>query len=249
MSRVLNLITAAHGQCRLVFVSATQLRLDPHNGRNLAIGGMLQQVPVAGVTISNSGLAANTVYYVYAWMNGATMALELSTTGRATDDYGVQIKSGDGTRTLVGMCRTNGSSQFVDSATQRFVINWFNRRIIAGASPTTIGNTSNTAVLTEINTAARVEFLSWADEWVEAFVIGSVSNSSSGNVLHTTSPGVDAAAGAQTTATTFTNGVSFPAAGSFLGAVSEGYHFASAWGQVAAGTGTWNYGVQLKTRG
>jgi hypothetical protein len=84
-------------------------------------------VPSAGVTISNAGLAASTVYYVYARMSGGAMALELSTTGH-TPTNGVETKTGDTTRTLVGMVRTNASSQFVDDATNICVLSFFNRR-------------------------------------------------------------------------------------------------------------------------
>jgi hypothetical protein len=66
MSRVLDLLLPAHGQCRLVFVSATSIRLQPHNGRNLNINGLPEQIPTAGITASNDSLAANTTYYVYA---------------------------------------------------------------------------------------------------------------------------------------------------------------------------------------
>ncbi|MBP0532956.1 hypothetical protein J8J19_22570, partial [Mycobacterium tuberculosis] len=53
-----------HGQCRLSYVSGTQLKLSPYNGNNLIINGVPQQIPSAGVTLANTGLAASTKYYV-----------------------------------------------------------------------------------------------------------------------------------------------------------------------------------------
>lgn len=248
MSRVLDLLNPAHGQCRLVFVSATSISLQPHNGRNLHINGLPAQIPTAGVTASNASLAANTTYYVYAWMNGANMALELSTTARATHTNGVEIKTGDATRTLVGMVRTNASSQFVDSYTARLVISWFNRRDVYGATATVTGNVTNTVTLTEVTTSGRIDFLTWSDEGIEVQVVGAVSNSSSGNSVHTTSPGVDGPGGAQTVSTTYAASVAVPALARLVFNYAEGYHYASTYGRVSQGTGSWNFGTQLKIR-
>lgn len=165
MSRVLDLFAAAHGQCRLVFVSATSIRLDPHNGRNLAIAGLLQQLPAAGVSISNAGLSANTVYYVYARMNAGAMALELSTTGHSVDAAtGVHIKTGDATRTLVGMIATNGSSQFQDGTDLAGVLSYFNRRRKTVNRWFTAARTLSATTATEFDAEIRVKFISWADE-------------------------------------------------------------------------------------
>jgi hypothetical protein len=53
-------------------------------------------------------------YYVYACMNSGAMALDLSTTGHATDssaaNYGTEIKSGGPTRTLAGMIYTGAGT-------------------------------------------------------------------------------------------------------------------------------------------
>lgn len=153
-----------HGQCRLSVASATSLKLSPYNGNVLVINGIPQTIPSAGVTLSNAGLAASTLYYVYAYMNSGTMTLEVVTTSHATGTNGVEIKSGDATRTLVGMIYTNASSQFVDSASSRTCLNWFNRRkIIAStnvAGPFSFTNSS----LAELTSTARAQFLMWSDD-------------------------------------------------------------------------------------
>ena len=248
MSRVLDLIPAAHGQCRLNYVSATQIRLDPYNGRNLLINGNLEVIPSAGVTVANTGLTANTTYYVYAYMAAGVMTLELSTTGHSASN-GIEIKTGDATRTLVGMIRANASSQFAMSLTSPTVLSWFNRRNVAGATATVTGATAS-GTFAEITTSARIPMLAWAGEAIEIFVVGDVQSNSSGNNQHTTSPGLDGAAfGAQSVATTYAATVPLPAIARAVSEVSEGFHTASAFGFVSAGTGSWNFGVQTMTRG
>jgi hypothetical protein len=111
----------AGGDCRLTYVSATQIRLDRCNGNSL--NGM--PIPAAGLTLSNAGLAASTLYYVYALMVAGVMTLEPSTTGYAVDAAsGVQTKTGDPTLLLVGMVRTDAGGKFVS----HLVASFYNRR-------------------------------------------------------------------------------------------------------------------------
>lgn len=165
MSRVLDLLTAAHGQCRLTFVSATQLLLAPHNGRNLIINGALEQLPSGGVTVSNAGLAASTVYYVYARMLAGSVALELSTTGHTAVD-GIRVKTGDATRTLVGMAYTSAGSQFQDGGAVIGVLSYFNRRRKAASGIFTAIRSTSSTTATELSSEIRCTFLLWSDEMV-----------------------------------------------------------------------------------
>jgi hypothetical protein len=114
---------------RLNFVDATSIRLDRYNGQHLWIGGRNEVVPSAGVALSNAGLAANTWYYIYAWMNDGVMTLEASTTSPLFyADYGIRIKNTGGGEvyTLVGRARTNGASQFFNDFTAYGVQSIFN---------------------------------------------------------------------------------------------------------------------------
>ena len=174
MSKVLDLLTPAHGQCYLARQSAAALVLLPRNGNNLNINGLPERVPSGGVTVANTGLSANTVYFVYAYMAAGVMALELSTTGHTATAVGIEAKTGDATRTLVGMCRTNASTQFVDDATNISVLSWFNRRRKVGRASFTANRSSGAdpAPYAEINTEIRVNFLSWADEPVRQAITG-----------------------------------------------------------------------------
>jgi len=230
-----------HGQCRLSVTSTTALKLAPFNGNKLLINGVSQTIPSAGVTLSNSGLAATTVYYVYAYMNSGTMTLEAVTTTHATGTNGVEIKSGDVTRTLVGMIRTGASSQFLDTAAARFCLNWFNKRKIIGSVPAVPNYTFTNTSPAEINVALRVEFLCWSDDVPVITQSGTVSQSATASVV--TQAAVD------TVGNTYTpvQQISLPStySGPFSatgggGGLSEGYHFSTCIANVTSGTGTLN---------
>lgn len=170
--------SVAHGQCRLSVSSATTLLLSRYNGSGLIINGVSQNIPSAGVTYTISGLAASTVYRVYAFMNSGTMTLELSTTAHATGTNGVEIKSGDATRTLVGMVATNGSTQFVDSASAgRLCINWFNLAPRSLQSANTVNSTTNTS---PVNLITAIPFLTWALQAAQFNVSGYMNNAVAG---------------------------------------------------------------------
>lgn len=184
MSRVTDLLLAAHGQCRLAFVSATQLKLSPFNGQNLNVGGLVQKIPSAGVTVSNSGLSANTVYYVYAYMSSGTMTLELSATGHTPGTTagltGIETKTGDTSRTLVGMCVTNGSSQFQDGSGVIGVLSYFNRRRRTANRYFTANQSTSSTTATELASEIRVTFINWSDEQASARANGGVWASTAG---------------------------------------------------------------------
>ncbi|WP_454862472.1 hypothetical protein [Paraburkholderia fungorum] len=172
-----------HGQCRLSVTNTTTLTLAPYGGNNLIINGVPRQIPGAGVTISNASLAASTVYYVYASWTGSAIQLNLSATGHSTATSGIETKTGDTTQTLVGMIATNSSSQFVDSATQRFTLNWFNRRGLLGGTGYNTPTSFAVQTATEITSNLRVSFLLWADEAIYFNTEGTVSNNSAGSTV------------------------------------------------------------------
>lgn len=237
MSKVLDLIDAAHGQCRLTYVSATSLKLSPYNGRNLAINGQLQQIPSSGVTVSNSGLAASTVYYVYAYMNGTTMTLELSTTGH-TAANGIETKTGDTSRSLVGMAYTNSSSQFQDGGAVIGVLSYFNRR----RKPSRVAFTANRTLAyntaySEVNTELRIGFLTWADETVCQTITGSWAISVNGSAC-TCYASIDGSTAnpLQAQVTTSTSQLGFTSSDERL--VTEGYHYGTMLGSTYLSSGS-----------
>jgi hypothetical protein len=126
-----DLVNSSPGQCRLQRDSASQLSLQRYQGAYLPlkISGTwaAKLIPASGPTLSNSGLVAATLYYIYAFDNAGTLTLEASTTGHAVDaTVGVEIKSGDATRTLVGVASmgagTPGTFQPIGVGT----LSWFN---------------------------------------------------------------------------------------------------------------------------
>lgn len=236
MSRVLDLLSPAHGQCRLTYVSATSIKLDPYNGQNLNINGLPQKIPAAGITAANIGLSASTLYYVYAYMNGTSMALELSTTGHSTHTNSVEIKTGDATRTLVGMARTNASSQFVDDATNICVLSWFNRRRKIGRAVFTANRDSGAdpAPYAEINQEIRVRFLTWGDEAVRQAITGAWTVQGGGTAHGYCSIDNDTSGLRQWCSHSAATTGTFSSVDERL--VSEGYHFGTLVGKNNGGT-------------
>lgn len=154
--------TMQHGQCRFVYSSPTACALLPYNGNGLIINGRQYRIPAGGITFPNTGLAANGVYYVFAKDDGAggiTMdAIGTGTTTRSTHTDGVEIRTGDPTRTLVGMIVTSASSQFFNNATTRGVASWFNRRNTALFE---VGTNSTTAATSYVKLTNGVSTLMW----------------------------------------------------------------------------------------
>lgn len=233
-------INEGHGQCKLV-LDGTDLRLNPHNGNKLKINGISRIVPSAGVALAPTSLAASTLYYIYAYMNSGTMTLEASTTAYATDaNTGVKIKTGDATRTLVGMARTTGAVAWANSATQLFLRSFFNDPGYKGKNTFTANRTTTSTSLAELNSEIRIEFLAWADEVGEAaYDGGSHKDTSSGSF--NIAIGLDGATalegalvrGQSNTANVWNPiGMDVP----FSGA-SEGYHYITILG-MAVGAGT-----------
>ena len=169
------------GQCRFVYTNTTTCTLQRYDGRYLTIGGTRREIPAAGVTLSATGLTPSTLYYVYAYWTGTAIALEASTTGHSTDSTtGVEIKTGDATRTLVGVVYPVTGPNFADSASQRLVASWFNRRmrLVANVFSTDRATASSTPV--EVNSEIQVKLLNWTGCQVNVLFGGRAWNSTTG---------------------------------------------------------------------
>lgn len=237
--------SSGHGQCRLT-LSGGNLVLAPYNGDQILINGTAETIPTAGVSLAATSLSAGTTYFIYVYMSGATMTLEASTTTHATDtstsgNLGVEIKSADATRTLVGMARPTTGPAWTDSAAQRFVISYFNRRNIAGASSLSANRTTTSTSYVEINSEIRNEFLTWSDDGA-SFVCGGISQNDTTNQTATSSIGIDGttAEDCYYSAQAFAGGADLSfCVGLYKSGMSEGYHYATLLGKVSANTGTW----------
>lgn len=164
-------------QCRLNYVSTTQIRLDRKDGQYVFINGTTYSIPSAGVTLAATGLTVGTTYYVYVYdSGGGTLALTASATAYAASTYGYQQITGNGAYHLVGMAYISTGPAFADSSAQRFVASYYNRR---GRTITSAiaGNYNSSTTAIEISSTGRTSFLSWADEDVDIFVGGYATNS------------------------------------------------------------------------
>jgi hypothetical protein len=251
--------TIGTGAGRLVFENATQVAFRPYNGRLLPVkdaagwrnrdigAGIVSGNPSAAVNrvdgAANQALAAGTTYLVTVFDNAGVLTFDfLTTLAHAVDaTTGVEIKSGDDSRTVVGMVRTTTPVGFADSATKRLVLSWANRRPRALVNSFTVDRTTTSTTYVEINSEIRLELLTWGDESVALSVAGSITNSGvagvrAGVALDSTtvpesgfeSAGVVSNAGA---------GIPLGIAGWKTGA-AEGYHFVTLLGLTNVGTAT-----------
>jgi len=225
------------GQCRLT-KSGSNLLLSPYQGNQLAINGALYTIPSAGVTLAPGSVTPSTLYYIYAYMVGTTMTLEASTTGHSTDiNTGVEIKTGDSTRTLVGMARPITGPLWQDAANQRFVVSWFNRPTVTLTAAFTANRGISSVGYGEMNSEIRNEFLVWAGQGVQITASGSVSNGTA--AFMNAAIGVDSSSTAQDSFASGNVAVNgqFPIGQSLpISTLAEGYHFATLLGSTSTGT-------------
>jgi len=244
---------------KLTWVSATALKFAPCNGNKIKINGTIYTIPNAGIAgIANTGvfvngtgasnLAASTVYWVFAFDNSGTVTADFCTAAThapstTAGNEGVEILTGNDTRTLIGLIRTNASSQFVDTPAQRFVRSWFNSCPVQLASASYNGATTTSTTVVELNASnSRIEYVLWNGEAIFIVNSGSYRNSTTGQWI-ASSIGAGAAAMSGTEALSFTptGGSSQPYSCSY--AVTSGgdqYSFAMPVGFVSANTGTWS---------
>ena len=185
----LSRIPAEGGKLR--HVSATALSFKPFNGSTIKINGALYEIPAAGIVgLANTGirvngvagqnLATGTRYYVYAFVNAGVLTADFSTTGHSTStaagNVGTEIKTGDDTRSLIGMVRTNASAQFVNTVKSRLVISWFNRgEISLLGSYDPMQQASITSGFYDL-VANAIELVTWDDEAININVNGWMAN-------------------------------------------------------------------------
>lgn len=233
------------GQCRLA-LSGGNIALTRRNGRLLTIDGVHQVIPSGGITLAPTALTPGTLYYVYAYMNTGTMTLEASTTGHSADaTTGVEIKTGDSTRTLVGMARPITGPAWADAIGQRFVRSWFNRKSEAMRKAFTAIRSTTSTSFVEINSEIRCEWLQWSDEIPTAHIQGTASNDTA-NVRTITAIGWDGTEDANASVSvTSATGLAYNCSTSApKEGLSEGYHYATLKGAVsAASTGNWTGGI------
>ena len=235
-------------QCELT-KSSTDLKLSPKNGNILTINGNDYEIPDAGVTLAATGLTGGH-YYIYAYMNSGTMTLEASTTGHSTSstagNKGNEIKTGDDSRTLVGMAYSSAAA-WAYTESSMLVRSWANRRRDAGRAWLTANRTTVATTPAEIDTEIRVNYLLWADESVAASFTATAGNSTA-NIATYAAIGFDGvvnmggSCGESNPTATYRNGLGGSAsriAGTFT---ENAIHYCTLATWVAANTGTY-YGA------
>jgi hypothetical protein len=226
----------AHGQCQLRADSGTSLRLYPFNGNGIIINGRQYHIPQAGIAMSNAGLVASSGYAVYLWDDAGTLKLEASATTPAQHSDGVAIKSGDPTRTQVGLIWMDGSIQFRDDTVVRGVASLFNR-IRKGMAQ--IINNASTVSNTSIPMGSSLIAVCFDGMWASLNL--AITNSLASTVGNHMSLVVDGTARVAL-ANLITYGATLPINGSLSLSqpLASGLHQVTPYGATNAGTMTWN---------
>jgi hypothetical protein len=228
----INMAQYPFGQCYLS-LSGGNLLLSPWNGNLLAINGILYTIPSGGVTLAPTSLSANTTYYIYAWMNSGTMTLEASATAYATNTTtGIKQKSGDATRTLVGMWRIIAGPAWSTSPT--LGLSWFNRQSKSANAYFTTTRGITSTIFVEIHSEIEVPFLSWLNANVNVASSG-MFWTSNGTYAVVTSIGFDGTTPQEVSAASYlVNEIPF-ALNLNTASLSEGYHYATLLGLCNGG--------------
>jgi hypothetical protein len=226
---------------QLQYTNATTLTLAPFRGGYLWVNGLNYPVP-ASLTVSNGGLAATTLYYIYAKVTGGALALDTpSTTGYTVGSNGIPVKSGDATRTLVGIAYTNGSSQFVSQDGSLQVRSYFGRVLQRSRTQFATDHTLTSGTFVEINSEIRNSFLCWAGENVQFSTTGSFRCAA--NQGASTAMDFDGGATEQEQVSVTNNSGTSTAPCAISGVktgLSEGLHYATLFGARDVGTATWS---------
>lgn len=246
------LTSMAYGQC-LLTKSGANLLLSPLRGNLLTVNGVTCTVPDAGVTLAPTGLLVSTLYYIYAVATaGVITSLEASTTGHSVDttagNKGVEIKTGDATRSLVGLAYCKTAATFLDTAADRLVRSWFNRPSVALFSAFTASRSTSSGSFVELNSEIRCNWVQWVDDVPVAANTGTANNNSGSSTYSVL--GWDGVADANTntasnSATGLFNNIAQTASKAGL---TEGFHYVTLMGATSGGTvGNWTGGVSFNS--
>ena len=192
-----------------------------------------------GAAINTSGTQSGThkigtLRYIYAYMNSGTMTLEASTGAHATQaGTGIKIKNGNATRTLVGMA-FNSSTAWLDSASQRLVVSWFDRRDIDLIKKLSINRSTTSRSYVELETDIRLGFLAWDDEAVFGMCNAAAFNNTADAQCFTSVAFDGTAAEIISTLQQYhsASDIGSAAAGMSKGGLAEGYHFIDFWSRT-----------------
>ncbi len=227
-----------HGQCRFVYVSPTECRLMPRNGDGLIINGRQYRIDPAGIPLAPGGVTTGQTHYVYAKDNGtggiALEGLLASANPHSRHTDGVEIKTGDPTRTLVGMFWLDGSGHFLSSPVFDFVASWFNRteRMVTNTVSGSTSSTSDTAL------TGNIGLLTWGSTLLDGEYLGRVGNTAVAFSSANIHVGGVLAAGISVISRTASDPMLIISKNRNR-TLSDGPVYADVWGAVSAGTGSY----------
>jgi hypothetical protein len=225
-----DLVVPATG-AQLQFTNTSLLTLAPKNGGLLWVNGFNYPVP-ASLTTSNSGLAPSTLYYIYAAVAGGFLTLDPpSTMGYAIASNGMPQKSGDVTRTCVGMCSTDSGGLFKNQDGFLWVRSYFQRQLVRSRTSFSADQTSSNGTLQELSSTIQNSFLVWAGENVEFAMTGSTSGA-------TAVTAVSFDGGAAEIEAVVGNGAAGLGLSGVKVGLAEGKHYATLFGAAPSGA-TW----------
>lgn len=248
---------------RLAYVSATQLAFKPYQGDRIKIGGVFYAIPSVGIAgLGNTNVFVNGVagqtpavqtYYVFAFNNGGVITADFRSqslyshsTSTTPGNAGVEILTGDDSRTLIGIVVMGGDGSFYDHPQYRLVASWFNRRNQSAFGPSTSGVAITSTSFADLGGVYSVAIAGWADEHIIVDVMGTMISSNGS--------GVNAAVGMNgakvgTHSLLTSNNLWGAAAATYAAQLPyDGYHNFSSYGSVNSGTGTYYVSVRALTR-
>lgn len=260
-------------QVRFLYSSTAQVALYPFGGSLVEVNGEIVDVGSGLTRLSSANLinstgadagaacGASTIYYAYVSNSLASFSpstLRLSTTSPTGIHVGAALSAGYddfylGTSgnarhwRFVGMCRTDGSTLFQDTATQRFVASYYNRlnrhliscpAYASGNTQTSWTTTSTTWARANAGTGSRIEWLSFGDESVS--LMGQGLSTSSGSYWNSLGVGLDSTTDAVVESTTYvTSATNATMMVQYATTPAVGYHYAELMVKVGGGTGTY----------
>jgi hypothetical protein len=202
---------------------------------------------------SSQSASATTLYYVYLINVSGTTYLDLETTGHATDGTtGIEIMSGNDTRTLVGMIYVDSSTKVSTQGQTNVagdtntVATWDNRIPSTTVCGFTTNRSISTNAITEINSENRCHFMSWGDALQLSSNQDGTASSSPGNLdtyleFESGTPG--GTYGAISPTSYPTSPATIPAevqvVAPLAAKVPEGYHYTRLLGAISTGTFTY----------
>jgi hypothetical protein len=176
----------AQGQCRLEYASATELKLERYNGQSLLVWNGTDKwvptsIPTSGISYTiPAGLSANTLYYLYAYINNGSIAFASSVSAPTSDtDTGFMIMPTTDKYLCVGMYYLNASKQLDD---KYMVSSYFNRkrRTKQAALSADVSTTSGSFI--EASTDLRCPFLVWNNDEASA-ALNAMQHAAGGGVI------------------------------------------------------------------